>query len=213
MKRNVTCPETGHLERITVTEDPIDGHILGVEDCSRWSEEGMDCDHVCAHRLNQRLPNLMRAERMEVERRTGIEGRDAERPVVRETRTEAVSAVMSRDVVCVSASTSLDELAVLLDERRISGAPVVDERGCAIGMVSRTDLVTACRCRGASTPTTVREIMMQMTFSVPDDAPLATVVRLMAFEGVHRIPVIAADGTVAGIVSTLDVVRWLNAQL
>jgi CBS domain-containing protein len=31
----------------------------------------------------------------------------------------------------------------------------------------------------------------------------------MAYEGVHRVPVVAADGRVVGILSSLDVVRWL----
>jgi len=31
----------------------------------------------------------------------------------------------------------------------------------------------------------------------------------MSLRGVHRVPVVSADGTVAGIITTLDVARWL----
>jgi hypothetical protein len=64
MKRKVTCPETGHLEEIEVTEDPVDGHILGVVGCSRFRPaDDLDCAQTCAHRLNLRLTNIMRRER------------------------------------------------------------------------------------------------------------------------------------------------------
>jgi ribosomal protein S4 len=64
MKQKVTCPETGHLEEIDVTQDPVDGHIVGVHRCSRWPDGRTDCAQTCAHRLNQRLPNIMRRERV-----------------------------------------------------------------------------------------------------------------------------------------------------
>jgi hypothetical protein len=63
MKHKVTCPESGHLEEIEVTQDPVDGHIVGIVRCSRWSDELTDCSRTCIHRLNRRLPNLMRRER------------------------------------------------------------------------------------------------------------------------------------------------------
>ena len=63
MRKKVTCPETGHLEEIEVTNDPIDGHIVGVDDCTRWCREYLDCPQTCAHRLNKRLPNIMKRER------------------------------------------------------------------------------------------------------------------------------------------------------
>jgi hypothetical protein len=64
MKQKVTCPETGHLEEIEVTQDPVDGHLLGTTCCSRWDDELTGCAQICVHRLNQRLTNLMRRERI-----------------------------------------------------------------------------------------------------------------------------------------------------
>jgi CBS-domain-containing membrane protein len=32
---------------------------------------------------------------------------------------------------------------------------------------------------------------------------------MMAFEGMHRVPVVSASDTVVGIVSSIDVLRWI----
>ncbi len=49
--------------------------------------------------------------------------------------------IMSRDVVVVPENMGVRELANLLTEKMISGAPVVDERGSLVGVVSAMDIV------------------------------------------------------------------------
>jgi CBS domain-containing protein len=127
---------------------------------------------------------------------------------------EAVSAgrvglarIMTRDVVCVTPDVPLDDLATTLDELGISGVPVVDEECRPIGVVTRADLIGVAG--GSLWATTVADVMMPFAFSVPEGATLQHAVELMAAEGVHRVPVVGLDGTVVGIVSTMDVVRWL----
>ena len=58
---------------------------------------------------------------------------------LRETAT-LVSSVMRQDVISVSPSTPLDEIADTLEKHRIKRVPVVDD-GKVIGVVSRADLV------------------------------------------------------------------------
>lgn len=56
MRQKITCPETAHLEEIEYYEDPITGKILGVTKCSRFHpEDSVDCDGLCAKRLNDRF--------------------------------------------------------------------------------------------------------------------------------------------------------------
>jgi CBS domain-containing protein len=151
---------------------------------------------------------------------------------------DSLGAIMTRDVVCVPPELDVDALAELFLQRRISGAPVVARDGTAIGIVSKTDVLrqryengdTECAepaepariRRGGvevdlgpgyhvlhASPTRVVDIMMPVSFSMPEDAPVSRAAALMALEGVHRIPIVAADGSVVGIVSALDVLRWL----
>ncbi len=118
-----------------------------------------------------------------------------------------VAAVMTHDVVCVGPDVSIVALTSLLVDRGISGVPVVDDNACPIGMISKTDLLRLPAAAPESA--TVADYMTPITFTLREDAPLAQAAALMAWEGVHRIPVCSAEGDVVGILSTLDVVRWL----
>src|SRR5215471_5981941 len=52
-----------------------------------------------------------------------------------------VSEIMAKDVVAVRPELRVEDLEELLLARGISGAPVIDDAGRPIGMVSKTDLV------------------------------------------------------------------------
>jgi len=118
-----------------------------------------------------------------------------------------ISAVMSSVVACVRSDVSIDALTSLLLERGIGGVPVVDGSGAPVGVVSKTDLVRAGSAQG-----TVADIMTDMTFSLPVSANLSQAAALMAYEGVHRVPVTCTAGKVVGIVSALDILRWMARQ-
>ena len=147
-----------------------------------------------------------------------------------------VSAIMTSDVICVQRDLSVEALTSLLLEGGFSGAPVVDDNGFPIGLVSKTDLVRErhedggleereplCVCGGGGveyergpgfhavpiTLATVADIMMPIVFSVPENATAAKAAALMAFEGVHRVPVVSSGGQVVGVLSSLDILRWL----
>ena len=118
-----------------------------------------------------------------------------------------VSTVMTNDVVCVSEDLTIEELATLFLERGISGAPVVDSQGYPLGVVSKTDIVRDTYEAGGGA--TVQDIMTPLTFKLYEHAALSQAAALMAYEGVHRVPVVSEQGRVVGILSSLDVMRWL----
>ena len=147
-----------------------------------------------------------------------------------------VSAIMTSDVICVQKDLSVEALTTLFLERGFSGAPVVDENGRPIGLVSKTDLVRErhdddgleeqeplCVREGGGVEyelgpgfhavqiarATVADIMMPIVFALPENATIAKASALMVFEGVHRIPVVSSGGQVVGILSSLDILGWL----
>ena len=148
-----------------------------------------------------------------------------------------IGALMNREVVCVGPTVSVEAVTVLLLEKGLSGVPVVDESGHAIGVVSKTDLLRErfeddgnqeelrepLRVRTSTgffelgpgfhaeriARATVGEIMTSIAITLPEEAPLSRACAVMAFEGIHRIPVVAADGRVVGLLSTTDIMRWL----
>lgn len=120
-----------------------------------------------------------------------------------------VQAVMARAVVAVKAELPLDRARDLFLEREIGGAPVVDDQGRPIGVVTKTDLLRA----GASRPgATVADVMSRNVLTLTERTPISEAAALLASEGVHRAPVLGREGRVVGIVTVLDVLRWLAHQ-
>lgn len=55
----------------------------------------------------------------------------------------------------------------------------------------------------------VADVTAPFVLSLHEEAPISVAAALMAYEGVHRLPIVDTAGQVVGVVSTLDVVRWL----
>ena len=146
-----------------------------------------------------------------------------------------VSDAMTADVLCVRETVSIEALSALFLTRGISGAPVVDERGRAIGVVSKTDLVReqyengqalfdpaaselTARALGDDlqvtemTRGTVADVMTPVALTLYAHSPLSRAAALMACERMHRIPVVSEEGKVVGILTAMDVMRWLAEQ-
>jgi CBS domain-containing protein len=124
-----------------------------------------------------------------------------------------LSAVMTGDVFCVFEDLDVDQLITLFLERNIGGVPVLDGRGRPIGIVSRGDLFRRgyqmTGVTGADGSARVADVMTPVVLTLPECATLSQAAALMAFESIHRIPVLSDGGRVVGIVSSLDIARWL----
>jgi len=133
----------------------------------------------------------------------------ASRLALRGSPDDPISEIMSRKVVCARPEMDASLLRARLMQRGVSGAPVVDDWGRVLGVVSKTDLVEheVTSKRGEKT---VADIMMPMAFTLPAEAAIGQAAALMAYEGVHRVVVVDAKGCVIGLVSALDVARWVG---
>jgi CBS domain-containing protein len=105
----------------------------------------------------------------------------------------------------------------------------VDEHGEPIGVVSKADVLVqlaerpeSVRRSGVYRATTpgstgwestsapvVRDIMTPLSTVVFEETPLADAAALIAHRRIHPLPVLDEQGQVAGIVSSIDVLRWL----
>jgi CBS domain-containing protein len=160
--------------------------------------------------------------------------RDAPGAVMNHT---PVSAVMTSDVFAVRPDVSLEALMDVLLERGIGGAPVVDEEGRPVGVVSKTDLLDQRFVAGdtgeAIAPgrqvsrghfrvevgpgvhaealpyDSVADAMTRAAITLPEDAPAAEAAAIMVRQGIHRVLVVADDGKLSGIVTSSDIVRWV----
>lgn len=130
-----------------------------------------------------------------------------------------VTEIMSRELICARRDLDVAQLVELMVRNRIGCVPVVEDPGRPIGMVTKLDLVEQLlgNDRGetdspAATdlmPRTANELMMPLALTLGERASVAHVAALMASEDVHHIPIVDDEGRLIGIISTMDIVRWL----
>jgi CBS domain-containing protein len=125
-----------------------------------------------------------------------------------------VSDVMSRSLVEVSASQGMAEVAAIFDANRISSAPVIDERGSCIGILSAGDFLRRT-CEGETRNAELGDLVgAYMTDAVQSVAPnqsLLNAARIMCADHFHHLPVIEGH-RVIGVISTMDIIAaMLNA--
>lgn len=120
----------------------------------------------------------------------------------------SVQVAMTRAVIALRAELPLEAARALLLERGVGGAPVVDDAGRPVGILTKTDLLRAGVKKGAR----VADAMSRNVLTLPERAPVSEAAALLASEGVHRAPVVSREGTVVGIVTVLDLLRWLAQQ-
>ena len=135
--------------------------------------------------------------------------------------------VMTTDVVTAELDATYDEMVDRLLAHDISGLPVVDSDGVLLGLVTEADLVSreaygperrrslgliADHLRNRdpawlrkASGTTAREIMTHAVTTASPDDELRVAARRMLESGYKRLPVVAADGRLVGIVSRRDV--------
>lgn len=126
-----------------------------------------------------------------------------------------VRRIMSRDVVCAREDLDASALIDLMVRRRIGCVPVVDERGRPIGMVTKTDVVEqqlAAVLHHAPAAATAGELMMPLAITLDEHATLAHAAAMMSVEDFHHVAIVSDGGALIGVVSTMDIVRWLAAN-
>lgn len=149
------------------------------------------------------------------------------------TTMSRASDVMVRDVICVRSDMDLRDLTQLFLRKGITGAPVVDESGDLVGVISQRDLLFysmsrsdelvldsdfyhRTRVEGQHVPGgfqiedtntgRVSDVMTPVVHAVSESASLAAVARMMTRKHIHRV-IVRKGRRVAGILSALDVLR------
>lgn len=165
------------------------------------------------------------------------------RPEVKATLcAETAADLMTPNPLSIRDDASVREAVAFLLDERISGAPVIDEAGRPVGVLTQTDILihdrettrhvaAAGRRRDTASgvelpgewwqgaeievvdPTSVRELMTPVVFSVSVNMPAAAVIRQMLELDVHRLFVVGSGGVLVGVISAADVLRRLRVAV
>jgi CBS domain-containing protein len=147
----------------------------------------------------------------------------------------SVADVMESDVVSVHPETGVKELARLMHERHIGGAPVTDAEGRLVGIVTDGDLIAEDtdvqmspsmdifgaivylgsfhkyeeRLRKA-VGATVGDVMTRKVHTVHPDDSVRKAATLMRDHKINRVPVVDDEDRLVGLVTRTDIVHSLG---
>lgn len=141
--------------------------------------------------------------------------------------------VMTESVICIDVKESVFDAAELLLGAGVSAAPVVNDKGAVVGIVSEADLikrteigtatkkswlarlldseVSAARDFVGANTRRVADVMTKDVATATEDTPLSELVELMDRRSVKRIPIVR-DGVLVGVVSRSDLLRALLSR-
>jgi CBS domain-containing protein len=143
--------------------------------------------------------------------------------------------LMTPNPVSLEQDATIPEAVALLTDRGYSAAPVIDEAGRPVGVLSRTDILVheretarkaafgpeehaghrhPSRHEGFSIEvvdrTQVADVMTPAVFTVSIHTPASAVVEQMLALNVHQLFVVDDDQLLVGVVTSLDVLRHLK---
>jgi predicted transcriptional regulator len=144
--------------------------------------------------------------------------------------------IMTSEVITVQMQTTVAELAEILWKNRISGAPVLDDDGKVVSVVTENDLID--QSKKFHIPTmislldsviflesskkteeeikkmagnTVQDICAQELVSVSKEIRLDEIATIMANKKVHTLPVMQDDQLI-GVIGKTDIIRSMATR-
>lgn len=130
-----------------------------------------------------------------------------------------VNDLMQREVVTLTPDDTLRLADDVMRLGRIRHFPVVARDGALVGVLSQRDLFRAgLSCLLATSPAAEREwlasvdvgaVMTRAVVTIGADAPAREAVELMLERQIGCLPVVGADGTLVGLLSESDCMRYL----
>ena len=126
-----------------------------------------------------------------------------------------VKEIMTHEVLTVTKELSIRRLIKLLEQNKITGAPVVDEQGKLIGIVSSKDVIRAIdhlirvhvsideQKDHKGKYNWVEGVMTTDVISVSEEDDASEVFGTMVRRKIHRVPVVK-NGKLVGIISSQD---------
>ena len=135
--------------------------------------------------------------------------------------------IMTKVVHCVELPMDLRQAAMFLAEKKISGAPVVDDQGKVVGVVSEKDflvrmgvgetaslmeIIAQCLNNKGCVATVlrnhdIRDIMTQPAITAGLEITVAAISALFIDKRINRLPIVDHDDRPVGIVTRTDLVN------
>lgn len=127
-----------------------------------------------------------------------------------ETNKEYVTDYMTRNLITFTPDMDIRDATKTLLQKQISGAPVVDEAGLLVGMLSEVDciqtIVSGSYNQHPSGNGSVREFMSANVHSIPTSTTIDELAHKFVNSHFRRFPVVS-NGKLLGQISRRDVLK------
>jgi len=125
--------------------------------------------------------------------------------------------IMTRTLITLRPDMSMANAIKALLQKRISGAPVVNERGKLVGMLSELDCLQILAVdeyneEMYNDTQTVAEFMTEVDHTIPPTLGIYSIADLMLTKRIRRLPVVERD-TLVGLVSRRDVLHGIARMM
>jgi arabinose-5-phosphate isomerase len=121
-----------------------------------------------------------------------------------------VSALMTPNPVSIHHGVTVRDAALVLANRAVGAALVVDDDGRAVGVVSRSDVLRALNAEADGAA--VRGVMSPAVIAVQPNADAFQASEVMVRCAVRRVFVVDDNGVPVGVVSATDLFRALKVH-
>lgn len=116
----------------------------------------------------------------------------------------SIAELPTPDLECLDPELSAAHARRLMAAHQLLRAPVVDDRGVLLGMVSARTL------SAVGLAVEVEDVMSDPGVKLLLAGSVFQAVQLIAGSGMDQLPVVTADNQLVGLVSALDLVIWLE---
>ncbi|MCV0391928.1 MAG: CBS domain-containing protein [Nitrosopumilus sp.] len=116
-----------------------------------------------------------------------------------------VNQVMSKNVLTVDKSTSIQEAAEKMHKSNV-GCVVVTDDLKPVGIVTERDFVTKVAAEGRPLFTEISEVMSSPLITIDQEETIWEASEMMKQKTIHKLPVLE-DEKIIGIITTTDIVR------
>jgi len=119
-------------------------------------------------------------------------------------RVKRADELIIRDVVTASPDQTVRDVDEMMGDAGVSGAPVVDDDGAVLGIISGTDIRPYLEV-GESDE--VREAMTDEVITAPEDVTPREALELMYEHKIERVPIVDADDRLVGLITMQGILQ------
>jgi CBS domain-containing protein len=124
-----------------------------------------------------------------------------------DAKTITVGDVMTKSVISVDASMTINETAKMMEDAKV-GAVIIMDNNTPIGIVTDRDFAVKVAAHAYQITSPVKEIMSSPLLAIGSDESVRNAADLMHDREVRKLPVINED-KIVGIITATDIVNLL----